>query len=216
MSAPGRESAAWRRAFTSPELTTRRQRTYTRKLRRLGLLEPVAGGTLDIACGPGDALVVLARHGQTGLAGVDRLRPDPGTLAPGRVVGDGCQLPFRDGAFERVSCLHSLHHFRSFAAVDHMLAEARRVLAPRGSLYLVDHFDSAHIRTLFRLCEWRCPLYPPAVQRFGELLREEHDCIFWWLDEWPGLFEALQRSGLEVVRQSRGLFFFYLTCRRHD
>ena len=133
------ETAAWSEAYAAPELVQRRQRTYTRKLRRLQLLNPVAGRTLDIACGHGDALQLLARHGHTRLVGVD-LSPSDAAVPSSfdRLVADGGCLPFTDGSFERIICLHSLHHFRSFSGIGRLLSECRRLLKRGGHLYLLD------------------------------------------------------------------------------
>ena len=208
------ETAAWSEAFAAPELVRRRQRTYERKLRRLQLLVPVTGRTLDIACGHGDALQVLARRGHKRLVGVD-VSPSDSTHAScfDRLIADGGRLPFTDGSFERIMCLHSLHHFRSFAGIGRLLVECRRVLTSGGHLYLLDHWGSLWLRGLFRVLEWRCPLYPAVAHRFGAQLREEHDAIFWWLTEWRRLHEELRTAGFIVEHHTRTAAFLHLRCR---
>lgn len=224
MTSDAAETAAWRAAYAAPELAQRRRRTYETKLRRLELLPPkpgpmsggVSGQTLDVACGHGDALRVLERHGYQRLVGVDIFSTSGDNLAFDRIVADGTRLPFAGKSFERILCLHSLHHFRSFDHISHLLTECRRVLRRDGQLYLLDHWGSFWLRGLFRILEWRCPLYPGAARRFGKQLREEHDAIFWWLSEWQGLYEALHRAGFVVERQSRTAAFLYLRCRANE
>ncbi|SVC49153.1 uncharacterized protein METZ01_LOCUS302007 [marine metagenome] len=214
MKSSSAETAAWSEAFAAPELSRRRQRTYERKLRRLQLLIPVTGRTLDIACGHGDALQLLARRGHSRLVGVDLSPSDVAVPTPfDRLVADGGRLPFGDGSFERIMCLHSLHHFRSFAGIGRLLAECRRVLTDDGHLYLLDHWGSIWLRGLFRIFEWRCSLYPAVARRFGQQLREEHDAIFWWLTEWRRLYDELRTAGFIIEHQSRTAAFLHLRCR---
>lgn len=215
------ETNAWSEAFAAPELAERRRRTYRVKLDKLGLLEAVEGFTLDIACGHGDALQVLAHAGQQHLLGMDLISPERSTPRPFRqLLANGTSLPLADGSVERIMCLHSLHHFRSFDDIRLLLEECRRVLAPGGGLYLIDHWGSPWLRGLFHVLEWRCPLYPRAARHFGEQLREEHDAIFWWLSEWKRLYGELERAGFKVSRRSRSASFLHLTCRpdepRHE
>lgn len=214
MSAPPGESVAWQAVYHGEPLSRRRRATYGRKLRRLGLMTATPGlRTLDIACGPGEALALLAARGDNRLFGVD-LAALPGRAAEPfhRAVGDGARLPFRDAAFDRVMCLHSLHHFRTLGRLEAMLRESRRVLSAHGALFLLDHFDSSYLRLLFRLLETRGRCFPAAARHFGAQLREERDLIAWWLANWHRLFQLLEDTGFQVRRFEKGLFFFYLSC----
>lgn len=208
------ESAAWQQAYHSGALKQRREATYARKLRRLGLHQPTPNTrTLDIACGSGEALTTLAATGFTQLHGLDLDAPASDGPEPFyRTLGDGGQLPFASATFDQVLCLHALHHFRSLDHIADLLGEARRVLKPTGALLLIDHFDSCYLRAIFRLLQIRCPLYPTAARHFGEQLRDEREIVAWWLDNWRALFVLVEQSGLRVERFRRGLFFFYLRC----
>jgi len=95
---------------------------------------------LDLGCGPGDG---MARLGTTGAVAIG-LDYSGGMLDQARKVaanagrlarGDAGRLPFRDGAFDKVVCTNSFHHYP-----DHVgaLREMRRVLRPGGLLVLVD------------------------------------------------------------------------------
>jgi ubiquinone/menaquinone biosynthesis C-methylase UbiE len=213
----GAETAEWEASYHSPALVARRRSTYRRKLRRLGIDRlPPGEPVLDVACGSGEFLDLLAADGSGPLVGVDPFRPAVGETAFRRVAGDGCRLPFVDASFRHVLCTHSLHHFLTFERISELLGEVGRVLAPGGRLYLIDHFGSPYLYLLFRLIEQPCRLYPSAVRHFGAQLREERDYIYWWLAHWRRLFDALEEAGLEVGSFRRRLFFFYLVCRPAD
>jgi ubiquinone/menaquinone biosynthesis C-methylase UbiE len=208
------ESPGWLDAYHSRELRGRRSATYGRKLRRLGLAHQAAGlRTLDIACGSGEALALLAGQEGGRLFGVDLHAPARPAAEPfHRVLGDGACLPFRDGSFDQVLCMHSLHHFRSFARIEDLLREARRVLRKQGLLFLLDHFDSLYLRLIFRALATPCLRHFPPARNWNSQLREEHDLICWWLANWQTLFQILENAGFQVRRFRKGLFFFYMVC----
>ena len=102
---------------------------------------PVRGGmTLDLGCGAGGHLPFLSAHQRT--VGLDR---SPWLLDVARdhdagmplVVGDMRSLPFRDGAFTLVVNLFtSFGYFADDAQNTRVLAEVKRVMAPRAWLVL--------------------------------------------------------------------------------
>lgn len=214
---PRSESEAWAKAYHSDPLVARRRATYRRKLARLGLAGlPASQPLLDVACGSGEFLGLLAAGGAGPLVGIDLLRPPGPARTYRHVVADGCLLPFADASFAHVLCTHSLHHFAAFESIGQFLGEVRRVLAPGGRVYLVDHFGSLYLRAMFALLAVPWPVLPSAVRQLGAQLREERPYLEWWLRNWRGLFAVVRRSGLEVAAYRRGLFFFYLTCRCAD
>lgn len=98
----------------------------------------LGGGVwLDIGCGTADLIAAARRRGQLAV-GVDialrwlivaRRRLDELQLSAPLVCADGEHLPFADDTFERVFSLGTLEHCQRAANV---IAEARRVSAPRG------------------------------------------------------------------------------------
>ncbi len=112
------------------------------------------GTALDLGCGSGGNLDLLARHADRVVA--CDLSPDAIRGLDGRVpavAADGCALPFRDGAFDLVNLFNVAEHVPD----DHgLVAEARRVLKPGGVLLLAtsaypalwsDHDDAnRHVR----------------------------------------------------------------------
>ena len=133
MTGSTRESATWREAYHSHRLARRRLRTHARKLRRLGILPDVPiSHVLDVACGSGEALSILASSGSERLIGVDIDGPVVQSPAFRQVRGDAVALPFAAGTFQHVFCLHSLHHLRSSHALGAFLDEAEQEVEQTG------------------------------------------------------------------------------------
>lgn len=90
----------------------------------------VAGrNVLDVGCGRAFLReVVAASHGR--YTGVDLVASRPG--GPD-ALADAARLPFRDGAFDALSCIDAFEHFPDPSAAA---AEFRRVLRPDGFVFL--------------------------------------------------------------------------------
>lgn len=127
----------------------RRWATYN--ARTLALLRPFlaahdAGTLLDLACGTGNLLPLLAEWDTrvdrylgadlspemlAGAAPRAGLAPFPAAL----LAADAAAIPLRDGSVDTLVSASALHDWPDPAAV---LAEARRVLRPGGRLLLLD------------------------------------------------------------------------------
>jgi SAM-dependent methyltransferase len=122
--------------------------------RRLVELAGIRPGqrVLEIGCGTGNLTILVKQlHGAADVVGVD---PDPAALARARRKADRHRvsirwdrgfaedLPYPDGAFDHVCSAFMLHHL-ALDAKTQALREIRRVLAPAGSLHVVD-FDRGH------------------------------------------------------------------------
>jgi len=109
-----------------------------RMLRRFLRLAP-ADRVLDLGCGSGRTLVWHA--GEAGeMTGVD-ISPFFSRDALGRMdllLGDLRRLPIRDDAFTKAWSLDVFEHLSPQALSD-VLAEAHRVLAPGGALFVYSH-----------------------------------------------------------------------------
>ena len=102
---------------------------------------------LDVGCGTGTlATLIKVTHPESEVTGLD---PDPNALARGRqkaeraVVairfeqGFADELPYPDASFDRVFSSFMFHHLPA-GRREKTLGELRRVLAPGGSLHLLD------------------------------------------------------------------------------
>jgi ubiquinone/menaquinone biosynthesis C-methylase UbiE len=135
------------------------------------------GRVLDMATGGGHtalAMASIARHVTAYDVTEPMLRAARGLLhdrgaAAAFVAGDVQALPFRDGAFDVVTCRIAAHHFADAAAA---VREVHRVLRPGGSFLLQDILghddaeaaaflteverrrDPTHVRA-YRAVEWK-------------------------------------------------------------
>jgi SAM-dependent methyltransferase/uncharacterized protein YbaR (Trm112 family) len=109
-----------------------------RQLRRFLKLAP-ADAAIDLGCGSGRSLIWNASSGAH-LVGAD-VSPYFAREARANMLltlGDLRQLPFPNGAFTKAYALDVLEHL-SPAALDAMLREAARILAPGGMLFVYSH-----------------------------------------------------------------------------
>lgn len=115
---------------------------------------PPGATVLEIGCGTGN--VILRAKRAVPDATVIGLDPDPAALAiAGRKAvteglalqldqGYAAELPYDDGSVDRVLSSLMLHHLPADEQVT-ALREVRRVLAPGGSLHLVDLDDDPRV-----------------------------------------------------------------------
>ncbi len=102
------------------------------------------GRLLDVGCGTGQMLARIRDvfPGIFSLYGLDISRKSlvhAKSLLGGDAAlaeGDAEALPYEEGRFEAVLCMHSFHHYPHPVSA---LREMRRVLAPGGTLYLVEN-----------------------------------------------------------------------------
>jgi len=97
---------------------------------------------LDVACGTGKWLEILARRADfSELVGIDKV---PAMLRVARqrlgeratfLQCEAAQLPFGDAYFQLVTCTNALHYFTNAGAT---LREIRRVISPHGNLVITD------------------------------------------------------------------------------
>lgn len=95
---------------------------------------------LDLGCGPGDGADLIHELGGTAIGldystGMLRTASARPALSGRLLRADAGRLPFADGAFDKLVCTNSFHHYPEHLAA---LREMRRVLRPGGVLSLVD------------------------------------------------------------------------------
>lgn len=105
---------------------------------------------LDLACGPANQLVQLARlHPEARFVGIDqaaamisRARDTVAQSGVGNVMlqaGDMTSLSnLADASFDCVTCTFSFHHLPDQGSLQASFAEAARVLKPGGGIYICD------------------------------------------------------------------------------
>jgi len=129
-----------------------------RQLRRFLNLRP-DDRVIDLGCGSGRSLLWNAGSGAR-FVGAD-VSPFFAREARARVdlaLADLRRLPFRDGTFTKGYALDVLEHL-SPEALDAMLREAARVLAPGGALFVYSHVRknspiAGGLRAINRLARW--------------------------------------------------------------
>jgi ubiquinone/menaquinone biosynthesis C-methylase UbiE len=115
---------------------------YIRHRYIIDMVEDGGGLALDVGCGPGVMLIDLARKGYEAV-GVDisrgmlekarSLSSKLGVEAPGLVVADIENLPFKDGVFDLIVCAGVIEYLDSD---QEALTEISRILKPRGTAFI--------------------------------------------------------------------------------
>jgi ubiquinone/menaquinone biosynthesis C-methylase UbiE len=167
---------------------------------------PLAGDTLlDVGCGTGAVTAALERHGinATGIDVVEEFVRVAQELHPSSVflVGEAEELPFASESFTFVTLASVLEHVRDWRLT---LAEAARVLAPGGVLYL--HTSNrlwpfqAEIRYFpgfgYLPGQLQRRIYGVVMKYRPALVGHTHLPAYHWLTWWQ-VAKALRSQGLE-------------------
>ncbi len=99
-------------------------------------LLPTGGTVLDVGCGGGHTLAVLAGRGISGM-GIDPY-PHGGEVPCWRLRAE--EIGTLEKQFDLIYTVYSLHHFD---APRQFLREAKRILRPAGVLLIVDWVEGA-------------------------------------------------------------------------
>lgn len=147
---------------------------------------------LDIGCGDGENLIRF-RHLPARLFGLEVSWPRLQTarrLGLAVLQGNGTQLPYPDKAFEFIYVAHVLHHV---AEHGRLLAEARRCLAPNGTLFVVETVTD---NPLLRLARRLHPVWRGDKVEAG------------W--DFAELRQQLRTAGFQIVESGRYNILFWL------
>ena len=161
---------------------------------------------LDIGCGAGRVLGVLARRGLRCI-GLDRSRVSVGLVVeryhrPG-VVGDNLHLPLADGTADVVISDGVIHHTDDPAAA---FAENCRILKPEGRMYLAVYKPYGRYPLLYE--------YPGAVIRSGLRHRWSQPLVTLFAQFPYFLFHFVRSKGQRTWSGARNLFFDYFVTPR--
>jgi monoamine oxidase len=171
--------AAWSQESTEL-LLTRVERTRAKAI-------------LDLACGPGDPTLDLARAcPEARVVGVDfiaalvedlrRRAHAAGLRSVEARVADMVALPFRDGEFDTVTCRFGLQPYPD-SIKERILKEARRVLCAGGNLIVVDWGPEGH-GTIHGF-------YRPALAAHGVVLEQSGPALELSASELARLFSRV-------------------------
>lgn len=120
---------------------------------RLGLAG-TARRAVDVGCGAGLSTAPLAGIARlaVGIEPAVAMLPWAGTVAPGArfAAGRAEALPLRSGSIDLITAAGSLN----YADLDRFFPEARRVLAPGGTLAVYDFGQGRSFRASPALAEW--------------------------------------------------------------
>lgn len=213
MSQPVRqETDAWRKTYRSDILAGRRRDTHFKKLERLGVFDlPKDSRILDVCCGEGEMLEMLAEQGFSRLNGLDLPSECAGrkTNRWHYVPGSATQLPFQNESLDYILCAHSLHHLWPVKNIEAFLKESCRCLKKGGRLALIDHYDSPQMRLALSLILSPLALLTPWTRLFRRQHLEERENLYGYLNDWSRIRGMMTALPLRPVRDNRGLFFFY-------
>lgn len=179
---------------------------------------------LDVGCGDGGVPIAIAEAGAARVAGIE---PDRASLARGviraqehGVVADlrhgfAEDLPFEDGSFDLVILDNVLEHVRDR---ERSLAEAHRVLAPQGLLYVVTPKPYA-LHSLVSDPHYQIPglvLLPPRLQKwYFERIhsRGRGEFSVGVIPTRRSALAMMRRAGFESIAAPRDLWLDYLRRR---
>lgn len=206
----------WNAIYESEVLTRRRRSGHLAKLRKAGFFDiPRHSRILDLGCGTGEMLDILAEEGFDDLTGMDRYQPSGHSSKRWcHVQGSAEKLPFGAEKFDAILCAHALHHISWEVKIDTFFAEVARCLKPGGTFFLIDHYDSLHLRAALWVLRSPLAQLHSWSAAFREQIRAEHRELYRYLDRWGGLAKKLRDMNFEEKKMRKDLFFFYFSGKK--
>lgn len=187
--------------WVAPDVSEPAEKVVSRSL--LDLIEGLDRDSLvvDVGCGPGRVLGVLARRGVR-CVGLDRSRVSIGLAAkrygrPG-VVGDNLQLPFADACADVVISDGVIHHTENPRAA---FAENYRILKPSGRMYLAVYKPHGRYPWLYK--------YPGFLIRAGLRNRWTAALVAIFAQTPYFLLHFFRSKGRRTWAGARNLFYDY-------
>lgn len=175
------------------------------------------GSVLDVACGTGDMVVELQKHGctVTGIDLSDEMLAVAKQKAPTAtyMIADAEHLPFPDETFDAVTCAFGV---RNFVHLEQGLKEMLRVLKPGGRMVILELAtpDNPLIRPFYNLYTRRViPLLGRAIA--GN--REAYTYLPQSIERFPkgnAFLEMLQKSEF-IVQNCRQRKLTFGVCRMY-
>ncbi|HXX19639.1 MAG TPA: class I SAM-dependent methyltransferase [Candidatus Acidoferrum sp.] len=189
-----------------PDASEPIQKVVSRSL--VEMIEGLPQGSLvlDVGCGPGRVLVVLARRGLKCI-GLDRSRVSIGLAVkrygkPG-VVGDNVRLPFADECADVVISDGVIHHTEDPQAA---FRENCRVLKPSGLMYLAVYKPAGRYPLLYK--------FPGSLIRSGLRRRWTQPLVRVFAQLPYFLVHFIRSKGRRTWAGARNLFYDYFVTPR--
>ena len=201
----------WHSVYASDALSRRRKKTHLQKLKKIGLLDlPRTTKILDVACGEGEMLDLMAEAGFLDLTGLDPFAPSRLKTAAWKFVeGSGGKLPLSDNDFDCILCAHALHHFSGVEEIKQFLDEAERVLRPGGRLYIIDHYDSPQLSLAHFLLMSPLAKLGSWTSQFHDQLCAERKELDSYVKHYAEVRQAIHAALFLAKPWRQDLFFFY-------
>lgn len=189
-----------------PDASEPIQKVVSRSLVEMIESLPPDSLVLDVGCGPGRVLGVLARRGLKCI-GLDRSRVSIGLAVkrygrPG-VVGDNLRLPFADACTDVVISDGVIHHT---ADPEAAFAENCRILKPAGRMYLAVYKPAGRYPLLYK--------YPGALIRSGLRRRWTQPLVKAFAQAPYFLLHFIRSKGRRTWAGARNLFYDYFVTPR--
>lgn len=206
----------WHSVYASDALSRRRKKTHLRKLEKIGLFElPRTVKLLDVACGEGEMLDLMAEAGFTDLTGLDPFEPSRNRTSRWKFVkGSGGKLPFPDNDFDLILCAHALHHFSGVDEIKQFLIESERVLRPGGRFFIIDHYDSLQLSVVHFLLMSPLAKLGPWTSAFHDQLCSERKELDAYVKHYPEVRRAILEAPFSAEPLRQDFFFFYFEGRK--
>jgi SAM-dependent methyltransferase len=208
----------WEAAYARFETPAQEQAKFLSRLRRLGADRwPRDLEVVDIFCGRGGGLGAWESLGFARLEGVDLSESLLGRYRGGArlYVGDCRRIAFADASRDVICVQGGLHHLQSLPGdLDAVVAEARRVLRPKGRFVVVEPWLTPFLRAVHAICGLRLARRAsPRIEALASMISREERTYFQWLAR-PGEIRGALARGFETERESVAWGKFYWVGRR--
>jgi len=171
---------------------------------------------LDVACGEGEMLDLMAEAGFSNLTGTDPFEPLRNKDRKWRFVqGSAGKLPFSPGDFDVILCAHSLHHLAGIQEIQQFLNETERILRPGGRLFLIDHFDSLQLRLAHFLLMSPLAKLGSWTAEFHKQLCAERAELDYYVSHYQEVRKMIFATSFSPKQWRQDLFFFYFEGRKN-
>lgn len=189
-----------------PDASEPIQKVVSRSLVEMIESLPPDSLVLDVGCGPGRVLGVLARRGLKCI-GLDRSRVSMGLAIkrygrPG-VVGDNLRLPFADACADVVISDGVIHHTED---PEVAFAENCRILKPSGRMYLAVYKPAGRYPFFYK--------FPGALIRSGLRRRWTQPLVTAFAQVPYFLLHFIRSKGRRTWAGARNLFYDYFVTPR--